>query len=82
MNVNSRSNVQGVGALPNRSIAPVLQFMQTFIEDERARVFLNENGTSKNLRSIDDVCMQFIIFLSARDDLFRALPTRIRPENA
>ncbi len=57
MNVNSRSNVQGVGALPNRSIAPVLQFMQTFIEDERARVFLNENGTSKNLRSIDDVCM-------------------------
>jgi hypothetical protein len=52
MNVNSRSNVQGVGALPNvyslRSIAPVLQFMQTFIQDERARDFLNEDGTSNS----------------------------------
>jgi hypothetical protein len=42
-----------------RSLAPVSRFMQTFVQDERTRAFLNRNGTSRDSKSIFDVLFEF-----------------------
>ncbi len=44
-----------------RSLAPVSRFMQTFGQDERIRVFLNQNGIHRDSESMFDVQYQFYI---------------------
>jgi hypothetical protein len=43
MNLGFRKN----GQETIRSLAPVLQFMQEFIQDERSQSFMDENGTTR-----------------------------------
>ncbi len=84
MKIGFRKNGQVVSAPSKvetiRSLAPVLQFMEEFIQDERSQSFMNENGTCRDLQSEFVVCVLYHTPI-ARKDLFRSVSSRNRPEN-